>query len=169
MPDNNADVIIDGFVKSHSRKYLVIAGGANYKGNKIETEYFNKLQSLSNDRVKFLGHINHPGDIIELHCNSYAYIHGHQYGGINPALLKALGCGNFILANDTPFNREVLDNGNYGVLFTKNGDSLSETINYYEKHPEKVDQFKKIAQNRITEKFTWELISDQYISLFNSL
>lgn len=169
VPDNNADVIVEGFVKSNSEKYLVVAGGANYKGNKVEMDFYHKLKSLSNDKVIFLGHINNPRDVIELHCNAFAYIHGHQYGGINPALLKALGCGNFILANDTPFNQEVLDNGKYGVLFPKNSDKISEIMKYYEEHPEQVDKFKKIAQTRIKEKFTWEIISDQYEKLFKQL
>jgi len=36
-------------------------------------------------------------------------------GGTNPALLKALGYGNCVLALNTPFNAEVI--GDYGLLF----------------------------------------------------
>ncbi|MDG6998479.1 MAG: DUF1972 domain-containing protein, partial [Nitrososphaerota archaeon] len=125
IPDNNADIIVEGFVKSGSRRYLAIAGGADYKGNSVEREFLEKLKRLANDRVVFLGHVNDPREVVELHCNAFAYVHGHQYGGINPALLKALGCGNLILANATPFNREVLAEGEYGVLFEQNAESVS--------------------------------------------
>jgi len=169
VPDNNADTIIEGFVKSGSSKYLAIAGGANYKGNKVEKIFFDRLQEISNERVKFLDHISDRQLIIELHCNAFGYIHGHQYGGINPALLKALGCGNLILANDTPFNREVLDNGKFGVLFEKNSTSLSEKINLVENSPDLVNNMRIKAKERILDKFTWDKITNHYVELFEKI
>jgi glycosyltransferase involved in cell wall biosynthesis len=166
VPDNNAEVIVEGFLKSNSKKKLAIAGGANYKGNRVETEFYSRLKSISTDKIRFLGHIDNPRDIIELHCNAFGYIHGHQYGGINPALLKALGCGNFILANDTPFNREVLDHGKYGALFQKNSDRLAEMINRYESDNQAVLRYRRLARKRIEERFTWEQITDEYETFF---
>jgi glycosyltransferase involved in cell wall biosynthesis len=119
--------------------------------------------------VKFLGHVNDPRHVIELHCNAFAYIHGHEFGGINPALLKALGCGNLVLANDTPFSREVLDNGSYGILFKKDTQSVEEAIRHAESHHDEVVSFRKKARTRITERFTWEAITAQYEQLFQSL
>lgn len=169
VPDNNADVIVEGFVKSHSKKILAIAGGADYKGNTVEMNFISKIRSIANNRVQFLGHINNPKDIINLHRGSFAYIHGHQFGGINPALLKSLGCGNFILANDTPFNREVLDNGKYGVLFRKDPDEIARLIDKYESNYSKVLAFRKTAQKRIIDLFSWEKIADEYEKLFIEL
>lgn len=169
VPDNNADIIIKGFLKSNSKRYLAIAGGANYKGNTVEKKFYEHLVSLSNNRVKFLGHISNPQHIIELHCNAFAYIHGHKYGGINPALLKALGCGNLVLANNTPFNREVLDNGNYGVLFEENDESLTQKILLIENNLEIVKRYRSNAKERIRDNFTWEKIVAQYCNLFDQM
>jgi len=169
VPDNNADIILKGFLKSNSKKTLAIAGGANYKGNIVEKKFYEKLVSISNDKVKFLGHVSNPRHIIELHCNAFAYIHGHKYGGINPALLKALGCGNLVLANNTPFNSEVLENGKYGVLFEEKEEDIAQKIAIVENNSELVEKYRKSAKERIRTNFTWEKITEQYIELFENM
>ena len=69
------------------------------------------------NRVILAGHIDDQEVIRELHCNCFAYVHGHSVGGTNPSLLKAMGYGNCILALDTVFNREVLADG--GIFFPR--------------------------------------------------
>ena len=169
IPDNNADLIVEAFVRSGSKKTMAIAGGADYKGNTIEQAFIDKLKALSNGRVKFLGHISKPGHIRELHCNCYAYTHGHQFGGINPSILKALGYGNLILALNTPFNAEVLDNGRCGLLYDKNVASLTAVMQAIEADDAKAEEFRQRAPDRIRERFTWEQITDQYEEMFTKL
>jgi glycosyltransferase involved in cell wall biosynthesis len=169
VPDNNADLIVEAFVKSGSPRTLAVAGGADYKGNLIERAFMDKLKSLANDRVKFLGHVGKPGHVKELHCNCFGYIHGHQFGGINPSLLKALGYGNLIFALNTPFNAEVLDNGKHGILYEKNSDDLAARIKALEADLPGAEDFRRRAPDRIRERFTWEQITDQYEALFNKL
>jgi glycosyltransferase involved in cell wall biosynthesis len=169
IPDNNADLIVEAFVKSGSSKTLLIAGGADYKGNLIERAFLDKLKSLANERVKFTGHISKPGHVKELHCNCFAYVHGHQFGGINPSILKALGFGNLVLALNTPFNAEVLHNGKYGLLYEKNVASLAEKMKFAESNPVEMQQFRLLAPARIRERFTWEQITDQYEALFQKI
>lgn len=169
VPDNNADLIVEAFVKSGVNKVLAIAGGANYRGNRVEMEFFAKLKALANDRVKFLGHISDQLHVKELHCNCYAYVHGHQFGGINPALLKALAYGNCILALKTPFSSEVLKNGEYGILYEKTPDDLAAKLRYIVEHPEVAESFRAKARSRILERFTWDRIADEYLLLFEML
>lgn len=169
IPDNNADIIVDAFVKSGSGKMLAIAGGADYSGNKVEQIFLDRLKSLSNDKVKFLGHIDSYDNVKELHCNCFGYIHGHQFGGINPALLKALGYSNCIFALNTPFNSEVLDSGKYGILFDKNADDLAEKIKMLEQNENLRKQFQHDATSRIKERFTWDKIADDYEQLFTKI
>jgi glycosyltransferase involved in cell wall biosynthesis len=166
VPDNNADLIVKAFVASGSAKHLAIAGGADYKGNLIERAFIDSLMEVANDRVKFLGHIGDPGLIKELHHNCFAYIHGHQFGGINPSLLKALGFSNCVLALNTPFNAEVLDNGRYGLLFEKDPDDLREKMIFLETYPEVAEEFRRRATEPILARFNWDLIANQYLDLF---
>lgn len=168
VPDNNADAIVEAFVKSGSTKILAIAGGANYRGNTVEQAFMERLKAASNDRVKFLGHVGSSDHVKELHCNCFAYVHGHQFGGINPSLLKALGYGNCIMALDTPFNSEVLDKGKYGLLW-KNAEHLAELMRSLEAEPQRAADFRTHAPDRIRERFTWEQITTEYEDLFKEV
>ena len=155
VPDNNADLIVRAFERVKTEKLLVIAGGTPYRDPFAE-----RVKQTTDPRIRFLGHIDDQEVIRELHCNAYAYIHGHQYGGTNPALLKALGYGNCIVALDTVFNREVL--GTYGQFFTKDLASLVERLQYLEDHPEVQAALASAAPERIRERYTWDHISDEY-------
>ncbi len=161
VPENNADLIVRGFEEADSSKLLVIAGGANYR-----SEFVESLKRSKNPRVRFLGHVDSSEHIKELHCNCFGYIHGHSVGGTNPALLKALGYGNFILALDNPFNREVI--ADCGILF---GDSydLAKHLRRIEQHPEEAAHYREIAPRRILSHYTWEHITDQYEDYFERI
>lgn len=161
VPENNAAIIVEGFQKARTNKVLAIAGDANYK-----SQFVADLKRSAGDRVKFLGHVDSIEHIKELHCNCYAYIHGHMMGGTNPALLKALGYGNCILAHDNRFNAEVI--GDYGILFSDSND-LGRQIECIETNPEIAQELRRRAPNRIREKYTWDLITDQYEELFYQL
>jgi glycosyltransferase involved in cell wall biosynthesis len=169
VPDNNADLIVQAFNKVRTDKVLAIAGGAPYRN-----EFADRVRALAGPQVRFLGHINDQRHIKELHCNAYAYIHGHEFGGTNPALLKALGFGNCILALDTPFNREVLDGAQgaearYGILYRKDVEELAAKIQQVEDHPELQAAYARRAPERIRERYTWEHITDQYEQLFRRM
>ena len=169
VPDNNADLIVKAFVGSESQRLLAIAGGADYRGNKMEAAFLDSLRTAANERVRFLGHIDNSEHIKELHHHCFAYIHGHQFGGINPSLLKALGFSNCILALDTPFSREVLDDGRYGVLFGRDVADLETKINELEAEPDIAEGFRRRATEPIRHRFNWDLIAQQYLDLFERL
>jgi glycosyltransferase involved in cell wall biosynthesis len=161
VPENNAGMIIEGFQKSSTQRLLAIAGDANYR-----SAFVSELKKTAGGRVRFLGHVDSIADIKELHCNAYAYIHGHMMGGTNPALLKALGYGNCILAHDNPFNAEVL--ADHGLLFRDAGE-LAAKIDKIEEQPEIAEQYRRRAPERIRSCYNWERITDQYEELFYQL
>lgn len=165
VPENNIDVIIKAFIRSKSTKKLLVAGRANFK-----SQWTEDLYALKDDRVKFLGHISDPEHIKELHCNCYAYLHGHSMGGTNPSLVKALGHGNCIIALNTPFNSEVLmadDGTEYGILFERDEQNLMERFEWIEKNPDVAQQYRSRARNRIKECYSYQHIIDGYEQAFN--
>ena len=162
IPENHADLIIEGFLKSGSTRKLVIAGGANY-----DSPFHRRLRELANESVIFTGHIHDQKVIKELHCNCFAYVHGHSVGGTNPSLLKAMGYGNCILALDTVFNSEVL--GGTGLLFPKDADALAATMRRTEGDPALVARLRRAGPERIAAEYTWEKISAQYDALFREV
>ncbi len=162
VPENNADLIVKGFEQLKSDRLLVIAGGANYR-----SEFVDSLKRTKDSRVRFLGHVDSSEHVKELHCNCFAYIHGHSVGGTNPALLKALGYGNCVLALDNPFNREVI--GDCGILFDNDPSNLAMHLRHIEDFPEAAARYRRQAPNRILSRYTWEHITDQYEDYFERL
>jgi glycosyltransferase involved in cell wall biosynthesis len=162
VPENSADLIIRGFEKVRTPRLLAIAGNANYR-----SAFVDRLKRTTDARVRFLGHVGNVDEVSELHCNAYGYIHGHSLGGTNPALLKALGCGNCVLALHTPFNAEVLQD--YGILFERDPIDLAAKIQYVEDYPEIAAEYRSRARDRILEAYTWDKITDQYEELFLQL
>jgi glycosyltransferase involved in cell wall biosynthesis len=161
VPENNADLIVKGFELSRSEKLLAIAGDANYR-----SAFVDKLKQTSDRRVRFLGHVGNSEHVKELHCNCYAYVHGHSVGGTNPALLKALGYGNLVFAFETAFNREVVRD--YGVLFNDPAD-FARKLESLEADPLQAQRYRSQACRRILEHYTWDHITDQYEDYFHRL
>jgi glycosyltransferase involved in cell wall biosynthesis len=159
VPENNADLIVKAFNRIKTDKVLAIAGNANYK-----SEFVDKLKQDAGPKVKFLGHVPSLEHVKELHCNCYAYVHGHMMGGTNPALVKALGFGNMVVALHTLFNEEVIQD--YGILFEKNVDDLERKLQYVEDNPETAAEYRRRAPDRIREAYTWDHITDQYEEMF---
>lgn len=159
IPENHADIITGAFLGSGSRRKLVIAGGANY-----DSAFHEKLRSLTGPNVILTGHIDEQEVIRELHCNCFAYLHGHSVGGTNPSLLKAMGYGNCILALDTVFNREVLADG--GLFFPRDAGTLAQMIREVESDSRLVERLRRMGPERVRANYTWEKIAAQYDDLF---
>ena len=164
IPDNNADVIVRAFEQSDSRKKLVIVGDVPYKDH-----YAQSIRKTSDHRILFPGYVRDENVLRELYCNAYAYVHGHEYGGTNPSLLRALACGSCVLALDTVFNREVLKDGEYGLLFKKESTDISRLVEQVDAKADLVDSLRQKSRARITERYTWEKITDQYVQLFQEM
>ena len=167
VPENNADIIIEAFVRSRSTRTLIVAGGANFS-----SPWVNRVRAVADPRIRFVGHVSDPMVVRELHCNCYGYIHGHSLGGTNPALLKALGCGNLVLALDTPFNREVLtlaSGSPAGLFFPRDPAALAQLIDEIDADAPRAKALREAAPRRIREAYTWEHITDQYEMLFREV
>jgi glycosyltransferase involved in cell wall biosynthesis len=162
VPENNADLIVRAFERVRTSRVLAIAGHENYR-----SPFVDRLRQTTDRRIRFIGHVGSAEHVKELHCNAYAYIHGHSLGGTNPALLTALGCGNCVLALRTPFNMEVLQN--YGILFDRDPSDLAAKLQHVEDHPGVAAQYRGCAPERIREAYTWDRITDQYEELFLQL
>jgi glycosyltransferase involved in cell wall biosynthesis len=162
-PDNNIDIIVREFVESGSKRQLVIAGGMNY-----ETPFLKHVQDLAlGHRVRFLGPVYGDMLVERLHLGCFAYLHGHEVGGTNPSLVKAMGCGNTALALDTEFNTEVLD-GN-GLIWDKRPGSLAAQIRWSEEHPDELRSLGRAAQARVAEHYSWDSVAAEHDRYFREL
>ena len=164
IPDNNADIIVKGFLASNSSKKMVVVGDVFYRDN-----YADKLKALKDERLIFTGYVNDSDVLAALYHHSYMYVHGHEFGGTNPTMIKAMAYGCGILALNTVFNKEMLNNDSYGIYFDKNQEAVRRQINYADQHPNKIKQLRQKSQLGITDKYNWGCITDQYLEVFKRL
>lgn len=166
IPDNNWGIMIEGFRKSRTKRKLVIVGDVPYKD-----DYSANLKKLAeiDDRLVFTGLVTNRDAVAELFHNAYVYMHGHEFGGTNPTMLEALSFGSAIIALDTAFNREVLQNGKYGQFFDKDEESVCSLINDIDNEKDLVLGMKDISREGITDKYNWDCITDQYIQVFQEI
>ncbi len=164
IPDNNADILIEGFTSSNATKKLVVVGDVPY-----QDAYAERIKGLKDDRLVFTGYIRDQEVLAELYHQAYGYLHGHEFGGTNPTMLKALAYGSAILALNTPFNQEMLQEGRYGRFFEKNAESIKLLVNKVEDQPEEMQTMKEVSSKGITEKYTWSYVVNQYLEVFQSL
>jgi len=164
IPDNNADLIVREFLKSETRRKLVIVGDVPY-----DDPYANGIKATKDERIVFTGYITDATELSELYHHCFAYFHGHEFGGTNPTLLTALASGCAVMALDTPFTREMLKGKEYGLFFTKDENNLTFLMEKLEREPETLDSYREKSRERITDNYTWEKITGQYIDLFNSI
>lgn len=163
IPDNNSDVILNAFIKSTSTKKLVIVGDVPY-----EDEYANNIKKLAalDERVIMTGYVIDQEILKALYQNCYYYFHGHEFGGTNPTILKALAFGCPILAIDTVFSKEVLDDYKFGIPFSKSESELTKEIDSITAKDDERINLKNIGPNRIKERYSWERIAKLYTELF---
>ncbi|MGB9824910.1 MAG: DUF1972 domain-containing protein [Candidatus Hydrothermia bacterium] len=155
VPENNYDIIMEGFLRSNTSKKLVFVTNEVPEG------------ALRDERIVFTGPIYNLPILNSLRRNAFAYIHGHSVGGTNPSLLEAISCDSLVIAYDAPFNREVV--GEYGFYF-KTSEDLKRIIENLETDDpplvsERLEYYDKIRK----EKYNWELVTGKYAEIIERL
>lgn len=166
-PENNVDLIVEGYLASPSERPLVIVGG-----NAYDPTHEQRLRQVADrdPRVMPLGPVWDQELLDQLYLNSASYIHGHSVGGTNPSLLRAMGAGTRVLAFDSRFNREVLlDLGS----FFASPDHLAHLLKEVEAPdpggPEALLERAAAMRNRIATAYNWDSVAKGYLDVCRKL
>lgn len=160
-PENNISLILDAFELSRTTYPLVVVGDSNYR-NAI-CDRLRRLHDSADVDVRWLGHIADQELLIDLWAHCAAYLHGHSVGGTNPALLQAMGAGSPVLAFDTPFNREVIQNSDQ--LFGPDPALLAVQMTELGSDQSLRAKYRDVGQRRIREAYQWEAVCESYLAL----
>ena len=161
-PENNVDVIIREYVAARAKMPLVIVGGAPYG-----EDYMDYLRSLANGHVLFAGQFSDQAKLNALYKGAYLYVHGHEVGGTNPSLLRAMGFGTAPLVMDVDYNRYVV--GPQGLVFNKEKGNLAATLDKLANDAGEVRRAGQTAMARVDKEYNWEAVSNRYAEYFRSL
>ena len=163
VPENNFEIIIREFMKSSTKKPLVIISTEN---KRFLNMLRRKLKFENDARIRFVGTV-YDGELLKkIRENSFANIHGHTVGGTNPSLLESLASTPVNLVFDVCFNRETA--GDAALYWSMVEGSLSHLIDRVDAlNPERRKALERSAKERIRSAYSLERISAQYEALFS--
>lgn len=163
VPENNFETVIKEFMKSDTKRDLVIM--ADYEPTPLYPELKEKYHFENDPRIKFVGTEFNQQLLKKIRENAYAYIHGHSVGGTNPSLLEGLGRTDVNLVYDVSFNKEVAKDG--AIYWTEEYALLRNLIKRCD--DASIDKRYELglqAKARIEGAYSWEYITNQYEELF---
>jgi glycosyltransferase involved in cell wall biosynthesis len=153
-PENNIEMIIEGFLKFKTDHDLVIVGKENKYGKKLKQKY-------PGEKLKFIGPVYDKNLLNNLRYFSKLHFHGHSVGGTNPSLLEAMACQCNIAAHDNIFNKAILENN---AEYFSNSEEVLAILNA-DYHQDFVLESKQINLEKIIGTYNWQKIVDAYEAL----
>jgi glycosyltransferase involved in cell wall biosynthesis len=161
-PDNNTDLIIREYRKLATTRPLVIVGGARFP-----SDFSRQIEAEADDKVRVVGGVYDAEVLNALYRHAFAYLHGHEVGGTNPALLRAMAAGTCCAALDTVFSREVMGEG--GCFFGFEAGSMAQLLQVLEAEPERARATGVAMHDRAWQEYRWDAVTAGYAALFRAM
>jgi glycosyltransferase involved in cell wall biosynthesis len=157
VPENTIGEFLDA-ARSLANSHPIVIVGSSGSGGELEQRVGELADS--HPGVTWLGHISDDQKLYALWQNCGAYFHGHSVGGTNPALVQAMACGAPILARDTPFNREVLEDA--GMFVQGTPDGIDHGARRLLSDPELQESLSARAKERARQAYSWDAVCESY-------
>jgi len=149
-PENNIEMILEGFHNSNSDKRFIVVGNTDNRFGR------SMLKRFGNDkRMQFVGAIYESTVVHALRSSCSMYFHGHSVGGTNPSLLEAMADKAPIAAHDNEFNRAVLNEDGYYFNSAADVQQLVES-KYFDQSM--IDN----NLSKINSVYNWNVVGRQY-------
>jgi glycosyltransferase involved in cell wall biosynthesis len=153
-------------IRYHPRTRFLIAGEGRLHA---VLEKRVKEESLSGN-VIFLGQIGIREDLVNLFKRAYAIIHPSHYEGLPTVLLEAMACAKATIAYDVSGSRDLVQDGETGYLVPdRRPDLLAGKVLDLLQDPQKTSSFGAAARKKIEMNYTWEIITQRYVDLYEQL
>ena len=143
-------------IKDHNDSLLILLGDGKIK-KELEEDILN-LNIQASVRIQ-----PPVADTVKYYQASDIFILPSKYEGISNSLLEAMSCGLVCIASDIPGTKEIIDNGENGVLVqTDDEPELASSIKRMidDKNVSRI--FGNNARQKIISEFDIEIISNDY-------
>ena len=162
VPEKGLHYLIEAFGQVKTSKKLVIAGGSSHSH-----EYMDKIRSMAaQDNRIIITDFVHGQCLEELYSNAYLFVLPSDVEGMALGLLEAMSFGNCCVVSDIEENKEVVEE--HAVTFQKgNVQDLKEKLQQLIDSPEEVLKYKKTSQEFICEKYNWDSVVNETLTLYN--
>jgi len=120
-------------------------------------------------QFKFLGFVTRE-ELIKLYQNATLYVMPSHYEGLPTVLLEAMSCGLPVIATAVSGNLDVITHGKNGLLVPpKSPEKIAEAISLLLDDEQMRNNLGKNARKTIEEQYTWDIISNKFLTHYNSL
>jgi glycosyltransferase involved in cell wall biosynthesis len=182
--------------KKSEKKYILFTGRLSYRkglfdliesGKYICEKYpdisfvitgsgilVDKLHQRTNElditkQFQFLGFVTRE-ELITLYQNATLYVLPSHYEGLPTVLLEAMSCGLPVIATAVSGNLDVITHGKNGILVPpKSPEKIAEAISFLLEDEQLKKNLGENARKTIEEKYTWDIISNNFLKYYNSL
>jgi glycosyltransferase involved in cell wall biosynthesis len=145
-------------------RFLVCGIGHLSDSLKLKAQNFGLLRNF-----EFLGYVDRER-ILKLYQNAALLVQPSAHEGLSTVVLEAMSCGLPVVAYDIPGNSQVISSGTNGILVPpKSHKSMAHSILELLNNDTQRKQIGKIARRTITERYSWDKISDKMITCYESL
>jgi glycosyltransferase involved in cell wall biosynthesis len=162
-PENRIHHLVEAFAQLDTDLKCVIVGDAPYAG-----AYIAELKRRAGPNVLFPGYLFGDG-YWELNSNACAYAFTSAASGTHPALLEAMACGNCVIVNDTPTNREAAGDAVLRYNDRDGAAALARQLRVVLADPALRADYGARARRHIAAHYSWERVTDSYEALFRGL
>lgn len=120
-------------------------------------------------QFKFLGFVTRE-ELIKLYQNATLYVLPSHYEGLPTVLLEAMSCGLPVIATAVSGNLDVITHGKNGILVPpKSPEKIAEAISLLLDDEQMRKKLGENARKTIEENYTWDIISNNFLTYYNSL
>ncbi|MFY9352021.1 MAG: DUF1972 domain-containing protein [Sphingobium sp.] len=161
-PENNVALIIREYRASGVDRPLIVVGSVPY-----ESDYARAVAAEHDGQVRCVGGVFESGALNALYRHCAAYLHGHEVGGTNPSLLRAMHWGAACVPIDVVFHRENVGPDN--PYFGKGAGDLAAILRTLDEDPARRAAIGRAAKARADADFRWDAVVDGYAALFRRI
>lgn len=163
VPEKGLHYLIEAYRQLDTDKKLVIAGG-----NSQAVDYMNRIhQMVAQDKRIIMTDFVQGQTLEELYSNAYAFVLPSDVEGMALSLLEAMSYGNCCVVSDICENTEVVEDK--AVAFKKSDvKDLQNKLEQLLAHPEIVKAYQEKSADFICEKYNWDEVTEQTLSLYRA-
>lgn len=156
--DNNLHLVLEAFEKFDDYKLVLVSNwDVSEYGKALREKYKNHPNMILLDAIYDLRELDF------IRGNAYVYIHSHSRCGTAPSLVEAMCLNQPVVAFDVATNRETTRNK---AVYFSDKDSLIKALKTLT--TENLEKIRTELFSIATSDYTWEKISSEYKTLFNS-
>ncbi len=158
IPDKGLHLLVAAFEALNTDKKLVLIGGSPNPN-----EYEANVKKTNDKRIVFPGYV-YGDDTNILMKNAYAYVQPSLIEGLSPVILTVMGLGVPLICSDIVENKFICGE-NATTFISGDKAALGNQLQYVIDHNDEIKAKAEAGAIDIKERFNWDTITDQYISL----